>query len=105
MNDYELNKEILDFLIKVPEFYYLEDYGNYTIIQILNTDILSKKRGKPENYISLVFLIDNKEKQILAEIKSLKKVFLFIKVLNKGRDMNFLIKRKENYTGNDYFLP
>ena len=55
MNDYELNKEILDFLIKVPEFYYLEDYGNYTIIQILNTDILSKKRGKPENYISLVF--------------------------------------------------
>ena len=101
MDNHENNKDIIEFLVEVPEFYCLEDYGNCTMIQVLNNFKLSKKRGKPENYIALIFFSDNKEKQIFAEIKSLKKNFLFIKVLNEGRDMNFLIKRKENYTGNE----
>ena len=101
MDIHESNKEFLEFLLKVPEFYCLEDYGNCTMIQALNNFNLSKKIGKPENYIALIFFFDNKEKQIFAEIKSLKKVFIFIKILNEGRDMNLLIKRKENYTGNE----
>ena len=97
----EENKTILEFVKSVQEFFCLEDYGNCTMIQVLNNINFGKEKINPQEYVAVIFFIDKKERQMIKKINTLKKVFFFIQVIYQEKSMNFLINRNDNYTGND----
>ena len=89
------NKEIMDFIDKLPEFYCLEDFANFQMVNSLKYKYYEENKKKPEKYIAVTFFIEGKEKQLIKEISGLKQIFLFIKILFKDKDINILIYRKE----------
>ena len=97
-----MNRNILDFMSKIQEFYCIEERN-------LNENFLNFRTTKNffinadinhENYVSVYYIINGKLSQRLNEIKELKKFYLFIKINNREKYINVLINRNENINSN-----
>ena len=96
-SDHDKNKRILEFFLKVPEFYCLEDYGNCTMIYAINNNCKNNLKNPINNIdsIAVYYFIDKKEYRLIKELYSLKKIFLFIKINYGKENINILINRNE----------
>ena len=96
-SDHDKNKRILEFFLKVPEFYCLEDYGNCTMIYNINYNCKNNLKNpvNNNNSIPVYYFIDKKEYQQIKELYSLKKIFLFIRINYGKENINILINRSE----------
>ena len=103
MSENNRNKEIMNFIDKLPEFYCLEDYANFQMVQSLKYKYYENNKKDPEKYILVTFILEGKEKQIIKEISTLKQIFLFIKILYNEKDINLLIYRNQYLDGEEIF--
>jgi len=88
-NDKEKRNNLFDFLINLPQFYYIEDYTNITMYP--NFYINYNKELEPnKNYIGIIVLIEGKEKQIIKEINYAKRIFSFVKIYYNQYNINLL---------------
>ena len=97
MNDHEKNKIILNFMSYIPEFFCLEDFGNFTMIQTLKNINLAWGNKNPEKFIAVTFFLDGKEIQKINEINFLQQIFFFIKIVYQENYINILINRKKSF--------
>ena len=97
MDEIEHFKKIMNFIIKIPEFFYLEDYRNFQLFHSLkfNKYYDEFEYENPKKYIAITVFLEGKEKQLIKEISNLKQAFLFIKILYKENEINILIHKKE----------
>ena len=96
-SDIKISRKILNFILKVPDFYCLEDYGNCTMIYAISYNFKNNLKNLINNNdsIAVYYFIDKKEYQQIKELYSLKKIFLFI-TINYGKEkINILINRNE----------
>ena len=99
-NDKEKRNNLFDFLINLPQFYYIEDYTNITMYP--NFYINYNKELEPnKNCIGINVLIEGKEKQIIKEINYAKRIFSFVKIYYNQYNINLLLNRNSKLNGNE----
>ena len=107
-------RDIIPERMKLEEYFSIEDYGILLSIQnciltntafdfLFNSKINLNKNNEVTNTIIIVhFLIDGKEKEVLAEKKILNKVYAFCKIYSENNKfIKILVNRAEKYDTND----
>ena len=94
---HEKNERILNFLLGIPDFYCLEDFGNCAMIYTINYNSNNNLKNPINNNknIAVYFLINKKVIQHIKDLYSLKRIFLFIRINYGQENINILINRKE----------
>ena len=95
----QTSDSLVDFVINLPQYYYLEDYGNFTMIHNLNINNTNYNPSEQEKYVSVMFNIEKKEKQLIKEINKLKKFVFFIRINYEDKNINILINRNKDING------
>ena len=94
-------KNILDIMKNIDEFYCLEDFYNFNMVHSCKTFIFLKENINPENYIAVTFFKDNREKQLIQKKIQINKIYFFIRIYFQNHYINLLINRKEKIDGDE----
>ncbi len=88
------NEKILDSIINLEEYYCLEDYGNYQMLESTFTQHNKSNTNKSR----LIFEVDKKSKELIIEKKNIEKIYAHIRIYdsNKENYINIYINRQES---------
>ena len=89
----------MDYILKIPEFFYIEEEMNQLICEkIINLEQI--KKSNEDKYIRIILIKNMKSKEIFSEIAEIKKSCLFLKVYYQEKSINCLINKNTEINSN-----
>ena len=95
------NENIINIINNLNEFYCLEEINQFSV-----TDLEKLNEINPKHNIMVIYFLNGKERQNIEKLDDLKKIYSFIQICYKQRNINILIYKKtnNNYKSNEILL-